>query len=113
MSDIVFRPITGIDYDLDSADSKLDAFICQAQKIVSRYYGTLLGITQGLIPVGAYGNETRKVFGALGNDVNLAVRLMMTARGGEILVSGHVHKSAANQFTFEPRPEVSPFLFSD
>ena len=62
-----------------------------------------MGITQGVMRVGAYGGETRKVFGALGDDVNLAARLMMTAKEDEILLSSHVHKAEAEQFTFEPR----------
>ncbi len=65
-----------------------------------------IGITQGPMRVGAYGGETRKSFGALGDDVNLAARLMTTAPVGEILVSGHVHEVIANQFTFEPRPPL-------
>ncbi|PWB77273.1 MAG: hypothetical protein C3F07_02400 [Anaerolineales bacterium] len=62
-----------------------------------------MGITQGLMRVGAYGGETRKVFGALGDDVNLAARLMTTAKEDEILLSSHVHKAVTEQFTFEPR----------
>jgi len=62
-----------------------------------------MGITQGLMRVGAYGGVTRKTFGALGDDVNLAARLMTTASESEILVSGHVHKAVRNDFTFEPR----------
>jgi len=65
-----------------------------------------MGITQGLMRVGAYGGETRKVFGALGDDVNLAARLMMTAKEDEILLSSHVHKAVMDQFTFEPRPPL-------
>lgn len=62
-----------------------------------------IGVTQGPLRVGAYGAETRKAFGALGDDVNLAARLMTIATPGEILVSGHVHKATHNSFTFEPR----------
>jgi len=65
-----------------------------------------MGITQGLMRVGAYGGETRKVFGALGDDVNLAARLMTTARDNEILLSSHVHKAVVDEFTFEPRPPL-------
>jgi adenylate cyclase len=65
-----------------------------------------IGITQGLMRVGSYGSETRKVFGALGDEVNLAARLMTTANPGEILLSGHVHKAVVDQFTFEPRPPL-------
>jgi len=65
-----------------------------------------MGITQGVMRVGAYGGETRKVFGALGDDVNLAARLMTTAKENEILLSSHVHKAVVDEFTFEPRPPL-------
>jgi adenylate cyclase len=65
-----------------------------------------IGITQGTLRVGAYGGQTRKTFGALGDDVNLAARLMTTAAAGEILVSGHVHKAVEPYFVFEPRPPL-------
>jgi adenylate cyclase len=66
-----------------------------------------IGITQGLMRVGAYGGETRKTFGALGDDVNLAARLMMSAAADEILISSYVHKAAERYFVFEPRPPVA------
>ncbi|MBK9604417.1 MAG: tetratricopeptide repeat protein [Anaerolineales bacterium] len=65
-----------------------------------------MGITQGLMRVGAYGGVTRKAFGALGDDVNLAARLMTTAKENEILLSSDVHKAMMGQFTFEPHPPV-------
>jgi len=65
-----------------------------------------MGITQGLMRVGAYGGETRKTFSALGDDVNLAARLMTNAKEGEILLSSHVHKAVMDKFTFEPRPPL-------
>jgi predicted ATPase/class 3 adenylate cyclase len=147
----LFIRFTGIEYDSDSAEAELDAFICQVQAVVRRHAGTLMditigdkgsyayinfgalsmheddarravktalellkasslqlqmGITQGPMRVGAYGGETRKTFGALGDDVNLAARLMTTASAGEILVSGHVHKAVLSHFTFEPRPPL-------
>jgi hypothetical protein len=65
-----------------------------------------MGLTQGLMRVGAYGGQTRRTFGALGDDVNLAARLMSAATPGEILLSGHVQKATANDFVFEPRPPL-------
>jgi len=62
-----------------------------------------IGIAQGLMHVGAYGGQTRKTFGALGDDVNLAARLMTTADEGQILVSGPVHKATRSDFSFEPK----------
>ena len=65
-----------------------------------------MGITHGLMLAGAYGGETRKTFSALGDDVNLAARLMTTARENEILLSSHVYKAVNEHFTFEAHPAV-------
>ncbi|MFO1413890.1 MAG: tetratricopeptide repeat protein [Burkholderiales bacterium] len=65
-----------------------------------------IGIAQGVMRVGAYGGDTRRTYGALGDDVNLAARLMMTAVPGEILVSGPVHKAVESGFAAEPRPPL-------
>ena len=71
------------------------------------YLGPLqVGITQGLMLVGTVGGPTRRTYGAMGDDVNLAARLMQTAAPGEILVSGYVQKATANDFVFEPRPPL-------
>lgn len=147
----VFVRFTGMNYDSDSAEAELNAFVCRAQAIVSRYDGTFMqltigdkgsyiyinfgaltsheddarrasktalelmrasslqlqiGIAQGVMRVGAYGGETRKVFGALGDDVNLAARLMTMAGENEILLSSHVQKAVNEHFTFEVRPAV-------
>ena len=66
-----------------------------------------IGITQGTLRVGAYGGHSRKTFGALGDEVNLAARLMTTAAMGEILLSSHVHKAVEPYFVFEPRSPVA------
>lgn len=60
-----------------------------------------IGITQGTMFVGPYGSESRKTFGALGDDVNLCARLMTTAAPGEILVSGRVRKALPDEFVYE------------
>ncbi len=65
-----------------------------------------MGIAQGVMRVGAYGGVTRRTYGALGDEVNLAARLMTTAEAGEILVSGPVHKSVEGLFSAEPRPPL-------
>lgn len=51
-----------------------------------------IGITRGMMRTGEYGGKTRRSYGALGDDVNLAARLMSRAAPGEILVSRRVHK---------------------
>lgn len=64
------------------------------------------GIAQGVLRVGAYGGLTRKTFGALGDEVNLAARLMTTATAGELLLSGPVRQAVAQDFVCEPRPPL-------
>ena len=66
-----------------------------------------MGITQGVMRVGAYGGRTRRTYGALGDEVNLAARLMQSAAAGEILLSGAAQKAVANHFSFEPHPPLS------
>jgi adenylate cyclase len=64
------------------------------------------GLSSGTMRVGAYGGTTRQQFGALGDDVNLAARLMTTAAPGEILISGRVRKASAEEFMVEARPPI-------
>ncbi len=66
-----------------------------------------IGITQGTMFVGRHGSPTRKWFGALGDDVNLAARLMTTAAPGEILISGRVRKAVAEEFILEARSHIA------
>ncbi len=49
-----------------------------------------IGITRGLMHAGAYGSTARRTYGVLGDEVNLAARLMARARPGQILVSGRI-----------------------
>ncbi|MCB8986706.1 MAG: tetratricopeptide repeat protein [Ardenticatenaceae bacterium] len=65
-----------------------------------------IGLTRGVMRTGAYGGATRRTYGVLGDEVNLAARLMTTAGPGEILVSGQVHKAVREAFAFEPRPPL-------
>jgi adenylate cyclase len=64
------------------------------------------GISLGTLRVGAYGNATRQTYAALGDDVNLAARLMTNARTDEILVTGRVQAEIADTFTLEPREPI-------
>jgi predicted ATPase len=57
--------------------------------------------------VGAYGGVTRKTFGALGDEVNLAARLMTHAKVGQILISGHIHQAVMTDFATELQPPLS------
>lgn len=90
---------------------------------VSRAFGFIqplqIGISQGTMRVGAYGSATRRVYGAQGDEVNLAARFMMEAAPGEILVTRRVQQAVASDFDMEPlrpllvkgkREPLLPFL---
>ena len=61
------------------------------------------GISLGTLRVGVYGNALRNTYAALGDDVNLAARLMTTASIDEILITGRVQIDIGDRFTLEPR----------
>ncbi|HZQ08434.1 MAG TPA: adenylate/guanylate cyclase domain-containing protein [Anaerolineae bacterium] len=65
-----------------------------------------IGISQGTMRVGAYGSTTRRTYGAQGDEVNLAARLMMHAEAGQVLVSGRISSAVANEFDLEPLPPI-------
>jgi predicted ATPase/class 3 adenylate cyclase len=65
-----------------------------------------IGISQGKMRTGAYGGKSRRTYGVLGDEVNLAARLMQHATRGEVLVSGHVQKTLADSFECELLPPI-------
>lgn len=65
-----------------------------------------IGVSSGTMRVGGYGGATRQSFGAMGDDVNTAARLMQLARPGETLVSGRVRQVVGQEFTLEARPPM-------
>ncbi len=60
-----------------------------------------IGISQGRMRTGAYGGATRRTYGVLGDEVNLAARLMQYAAPGEVLVSRRVQKGAGDGFSWD------------
>ncbi len=66
-----------------------------------------IGVSRGTMRTGAYGGSTRRTYAALGDEVNLAARLMQNAGRGEVLVSKRVQKATADAFTWEILPAVS------
>lgn len=63
-----------------------------------------IGLSRGEMRTGAYGSATRRTYGALGDEVNLAARLMQAAPPGQILASGRVQAACADYFTWEALP---------
>ncbi len=66
-----------------------------------------MGLASGTLRVGAYGARTRQSFGAQGDAVNAAARLMTLAQPGEILTSGRVRGAAANEFALQARAPIA------
>jgi len=69
--------------------------------------GLQIGVSQGRVRVGGYGGETRRTYGALGETVNRAARLMGVAPPGEIRCDEQVHASTKACFAFVELPEVT------
>jgi predicted ATPase/class 3 adenylate cyclase len=66
-----------------------------------------IGLASGTLRVGGYGGRTRQSFGAQGDAVNAAARLMGQALPGEVLVSGRVRSAVAQEFAFQARPPLA------
>ncbi len=66
-----------------------------------------IGLSQGTLRCGAYGGPTRHTYGVLGDDVNLAARLMGRAAPGETLLSGRVQAALGHAFALDPRPPLT------
>lgn len=60
-----------------------------------------LGLSHGRMRAGPYGGTTRRTYGVLGDDVNLAARLMQTAAPGQVLASQVIVDSTASAFGWE------------
>jgi predicted ATPase/class 3 adenylate cyclase len=65
-----------------------------------------IGISQGRMRTGAYGGMLRRTYGVLGDEVNLAARLMQAAAPGQILVSKVTQQSAGEAFNWESLPDL-------
>jgi len=78
----------------------------EAAKAVVSLAPVQIGISRGTMRAGVYGGATRRTYGVLGDEVNLAARLMQTAAPGEILVAGRVQAATPTAFTYEPRPPL-------
>jgi len=64
-----------------------------------------VGISQGQMYAGAYGGPNRRSYGVLGNEVNVAARLMNIARSGQILVTARVAEAARQSYLLR---EIGP-----
>lgn len=66
-----------------------------------------IGLAWGQIRAGAYGSPRRLVYGALGNAVNLAARLMEQVPAGDSWCDGALYQAARRQWRFDSLPPVA------
>jgi class 3 adenylate cyclase/tetratricopeptide (TPR) repeat protein len=64
--------------------------------------GTIVraGLSRGRMRVGAYGSRSRRTFGSLGGETNIAARLMDRAKPGQTLVAERAMKLARGRHSF-------------
>lgn len=68
---------------------------------------TQMGISRGQVRTGAYGSATSRTYGVLGDEVNLAARLMQAAAPGQILATQRVRDAAAGDLLWQALPAIS------
>ncbi len=64
-----------------------------------------IGISSGAMRVGAYGGPTRCTYGVLGDEVNVAARLMSVAAPGQILTTAAAAEALRHSMALEPLGE--------
>jgi len=69
--------------------------------------GLQIGVSQGRVRVGGYGGEARRTYGALGETVNRAARLMGAAPPGEIRCDERIRAAGSACFSFDELPDVT------
>jgi len=66
-----------------------------------------IGASAGMMRVGAYGSRTRRTYGVLGDETNMAARLMMQAEPGQILVSTPIAELVQDRYALDALGERS------
>lgn len=62
---------------------------------------TRIGISSGRMRTGAYGSEHRRTYGVLGDETNVAARLMEKAVPGQVLVTERLAREMESAYRFE------------
>ncbi len=66
-----------------------------------------IGISHGTLRTGAYGGAARRTYGVLGDEVNLAARLMDPAAPGQAIVSERTREATGDRFSWEAFPPLT------
>lgn len=65
-----------------------------------------IGISRGMMRTGLYGGSGRLTYGALGDAVNTAARLMQAVAPGQVFVSAAAQQAVAARFLWTPLPPL-------
>ncbi|MBH9576249.1 AAA family ATPase [Inhella proteolytica] len=90
----------------DDAARAVRAALALREALGGTPHAVQIGLSCGTLRVGGYGGPTRQSFGALGDEVNAAARLMALAQPGELLISGRLRQQLGQEFRLEARPPV-------
>jgi adenylate cyclase len=82
--------------------------LCRPPVRLNFVTGTRIGVSSGTMRTGAYGSNGRRTYGVLGDDVNLAARLMEAAAPGQVLVSEQVRRVVGEAFVWQGFAPVTP-----
>jgi len=74
--------------------------LLQGSRDYEGIYQLQIGISSGHMWSGAYGATMRKTYGVIGNDTNMAARLMEIAAPGQILVTNRLVGAAEDYYNF-------------
>jgi class 3 adenylate cyclase len=66
-----------------------------------------IGLSAGRMRTGAYGSVSRRTYGVLGDETNVAARLMTTAKADQILTSAAIADNARTGYDLRPLGEVT------
>lgn len=65
-----------------------------------------IGLSRGILRAGTYGGASRRTYGVIGDEVNIAARLMQASAPGEVWVSGHLATGLGDDFVLAPLPPL-------
>ena len=65
-----------------------------------------IGINTGFVFAGKVGDSRRQEYSIMGDEVNLAARLMSVAGDGQVLISAATYRKIADQFSLHEQPAV-------
>ncbi len=61
-----------------------------------------IGVSRGRMRAGPYGGTTRRSYSVIGDETNVAARLMENAEAGQVIVSKNIFQSVEHRYQFSP-----------